>query len=228
MSLSLSAAWPSRKTEKRFNISSKILEYKACYLTQCSNFAAHSNMKDNTLLLQYNTCRNISPKHSNTELREKKDLFALIKNWSLANRNNVPLLSTVVLRDRNECACWFSPASRFNTLSWRWMLLLRIVKRSPACRTSSFVLFFWGLYFLFFFYYTAVEMNKLQINQHTRSHPVVSELLSWSHGGKEERNHCCIEDIQMYQTPSGTLQEASPSISDLMLSITQNQFWFRS
>lgn len=111
-------------------------EYKAWYLTQRSNFAAHSNMKGYTLLLQYNTCKNISPKHSNTELWKKKDLFALIKNWSLANRNNVPLLSTVVLRDRNECACWFSPASRFNTLSWIWMLLLQIVKRSPADRKS--------------------------------------------------------------------------------------------
>lgn len=47
--------------------------------------------------------------------------FALIKNWSLANRNNVPLLSTVFFSDRNECVCWFPLASRFNTLSRRWM-----------------------------------------------------------------------------------------------------------
>lgn len=54
--------------QKRFNMSSKIKEHKACYLTQCSNFAAHSNMKGYTLLLQHNTFQNISPKHRNTEL----------------------------------------------------------------------------------------------------------------------------------------------------------------
>lgn len=60
---------PVTQNRKRFNMSSKIQEHKACYLTQCSNFAAHSNMKGYTLLLQHNTFQNISPKHSNTGLR---------------------------------------------------------------------------------------------------------------------------------------------------------------
>lgn len=39
--------------------------------------------------------------------------------------------------------------------------------------------------------------TKLKIHRHTRRHLAVSELPSQSHGGRDERNHSCIEDIQI-------------------------------
>lgn len=162
-------------------------------------------------------------KHSQTEvwklvsIQKKMIFFALIKNWSLANRNNVPLLSAVVLRDRNECACWFSPASRFNTSSWRWMWLLQIVRRSLASRMSRIV------FLSFFLWHCWNEQTKNKSAYSSSSGCLwITELKSWS------RRRGWTEDIWIYQTLSGSLQEASPSNSDLTLSITQNWLWLES
>ena len=52
---------------------------------------------------------------------------------------------------------------------------------------------------LFLFIYIPDEMSntKLKIHRHTRRHPAVSELPSQSHRGRDERNHSCIEYIQI-------------------------------
>lgn len=64
---------------------------------------------------------------------------------------------------------------------------------------------------IFFGFTPPLKMHKLKINQHARSHPVVP--LNYRAGDAQaqpERNHCCIEDIPIYQTMSGARQEASP------------------
>lgn len=123
-----------------------------------------------------------------------KNSFLLINNWwLLLFFSRTDRMSALIFHHRG-----------FNAPSWRRMKLSLFFLTNRQVGSFMSPLIFFG-------FIPPLKMHKLKINQHARSHPVVP--LNYRAGDTQaqpERNHCCIEDIPIYQTLSGARQEASP------------------